>query len=305
MCVCVIAIIASPERSRSSSVTRGSTCCNMLQHMTCCNMLQHMTSTSFYLAPPGIRLPFLTIKPAHSCPGYTTLPFPDAMEALAASLHAMQVVPIRVAAQTKGSTPCVQPLLRQQIRHQRPALKASAAAVDVEALEAESAASLAATSPAAAAGAAPRRPKMSRRFAEQLAKVPGKETALPPPEAIKLCLDTASAKFTETVEVHAKLNIDPKYTDQQLRATVSLPKGTGTWDSSRQQWRKQMLPKLWPTVLDACNSKSGCLLGPISRCAPYKPGWGRVVHCSCPPCAPCYLSTGFRQIAACGGSVPG
>eukprot|EP00887_Chlorella_sp_A99_P002523 scaffold6.g2523.t1 len=80
---------------------------------------------------------------------------------------------------------------------------------------------------APAAGAAAKRSaeKRSRRFAEQLQKVPGKETSLAPLEAIRLALSTATTKFPETV--HAKLNIDPKYTDQQLRATVSLPKGTG------------------------------------------------------------------------------
>jgi ribosomal protein L1 len=48
-----------------------------------------------------------------------------------------------------------------------------------------------------------------------------------PSEALDAVISTASATFGESVEMHARLNINPKYTDQQLRATCNLPHGTG------------------------------------------------------------------------------
>ena len=68
--------------------------------------------------------------------------------------------------------------------------------------------------------------KQSRRMRELLEKV-DENKAYEPLEALNLLKETATAKFDETAEVHIKLGIDPKYTDQQIRTTVSLPKGTG------------------------------------------------------------------------------
>jgi large subunit ribosomal protein L1 len=67
--------------------------------------------------------------------------------------------------------------------------------------------------------------KLSRRMQELLKKV--EDRPYEPLEALQLLKETATAKFPESAEAHIRLGIDPKYTDQQLRTTVALPKGTG------------------------------------------------------------------------------
>jgi large subunit ribosomal protein L1 len=68
--------------------------------------------------------------------------------------------------------------------------------------------------------------RISKRLREATAKV-DRDRAYEPLEALALLKETATAKFDETAEAHVRLGIDPKYTDQQLRTTVSFPKGTG------------------------------------------------------------------------------
>ena len=46
-------------------------------------------------------------------------------------------------------------------------------------------------------------------------------------QALLVVQETSTAKFIESVELHANLNIDPKYADQQLRTTAILPHSVG------------------------------------------------------------------------------
>ena len=68
--------------------------------------------------------------------------------------------------------------------------------------------------------------KLSRRHKENLNRTKNKAYSNLE-EAITVLKETSTTKFVETVELHANLNIDPKYADQQLRTTVTLPNGVG------------------------------------------------------------------------------
>ncbi len=68
--------------------------------------------------------------------------------------------------------------------------------------------------------------KLSRRHKENIEKTKNKIYSNLD-EAIQILKETATTKFVESVELHANLNIDPKYADQQLRTTVTLPHGVG------------------------------------------------------------------------------
>lgn len=68
-----------------------------------------------------------------------------------------------------------------------------------------------------------RRGKAYRRVAENVEK--DKTYSLK--EAMEVATKTNPAKFDASVEVHVRLGVDPRQADQNIRATVSLPNGTG------------------------------------------------------------------------------
>jgi large subunit ribosomal protein L1 len=68
--------------------------------------------------------------------------------------------------------------------------------------------------------------KSGKKFADAKAQVPVGVT-FAPDEALQVVQDLAFAAFDETVEVAARLGVDPRKADQIVRGTVVLPHGTG------------------------------------------------------------------------------
>jgi len=68
--------------------------------------------------------------------------------------------------------------------------------------------------------------KHGKKFLAAAKKVnPRKEYTME--EAVKLVKDASFVNFNETVELHARLGIDPRQSEQQVRTTVLLPAGLG------------------------------------------------------------------------------
>ena len=67
---------------------------------------------------------------------------------------------------------------------------------------------------------------VSRRYKENADKV-DRGRVYPIGEALKSLKALRAAKFDETVEVVARLGVDPKKSDQMVRGAVSLPHGLG------------------------------------------------------------------------------
>ena len=68
-----------------------------------------------------------------------------------------------------------------------------------------------------------RRGKNYRKVSEKIEK----NKAYSLEEAVKLAIETSPVKFDATLEMHFRLGVDPRQADQNIRATVTLPAGTG------------------------------------------------------------------------------
>ncbi|MEO8288539.1 MAG: 50S ribosomal protein L1 [Chloroflexota bacterium] len=69
-------------------------------------------------------------------------------------------------------------------------------------------------------------PKHGKNYRAAVALVDA-DTLYKPTDAVDLLKKTAYVKFDSTIEVHMRLGIDPRHADQQVRATATLPHGTG------------------------------------------------------------------------------
>ncbi len=79
-------------------------------------------------------------------------------------------------------------------------------------------------------GAAPvTRPKLERRGKkyQEAAKLIEKGKVYGLKEALELAIKTSPVKFDASVEVHARLGVDPRQADQNIRTTLVLPNGNG------------------------------------------------------------------------------
>ncbi len=68
--------------------------------------------------------------------------------------------------------------------------------------------------------------KRGKRYKELMEKF-DRTKLYDPKSALALIKELSNVKFYETVEIHAKLGVNPKQADQNLRGTVVLPHGTG------------------------------------------------------------------------------
>ncbi len=59
------------------------------------------------------------------------------------------------------------------------------------------------------------------------AKLVDKAKLYDPAEGLNVVVETAKAKFDETIEAHFRLGVDSRHADQQVRGAVVLPHGTG------------------------------------------------------------------------------
>ncbi len=68
--------------------------------------------------------------------------------------------------------------------------------------------------------------KLAKKYAESI-KSYDRSKSYDLSEACKIVIDTAKAKFDETIELHVRLGVDPRQADQQVRGVLVLPNGTG------------------------------------------------------------------------------